>query len=374
MQRQPDRAGMRVGLAGDVMTGRGIDQVLPHPSTPELYEPQVRDAREYVLLAEMAHGRLQAPVDYGYIWGDALTDLVQWAPDARIINLETAVTTSPTYWPRKGINYRMHPANMPCLAVAAIDVCTLANNHVLDWGYAGLAETLAVLAEHGIAAAGAGSDVADAAAPAIVAAGEQGRVLVFAWGAPSSGVPPAWAAGSERAGVNLLPDLSAATAQRIAAQVRAFRQAGDVVVASLHWGGNWGYPVTPAERRFARRLIDAAAVDIVYGHSSHHVRAVEVYQGRLILYGCGDLINDYEGIGGYEAFRPDLGLIYLADLDPADGRLLGLHMLPFQRRKMRLQHVAAADAHWLAQLLTREGRRSGVQVAVQADGSLQLGW
>jgi poly-gamma-glutamate capsule biosynthesis protein CapA/YwtB (metallophosphatase superfamily) len=50
--------------------------------------------------------------------------------------------------------------------------------------------------------------------------------------------------------------------------------------------------------RFARRLIDGG-VDVIHGHSSHDLRPVEVYRGRLILYGCGDCIDDYEGISGH---------------------------------------------------------------------------
>ena len=129
-------------LCGDVMTGRAIDQVLPHPGDPRLHEPTVRDARGYVRLAEAVNGSIGAPVDFAYIWGDALAELERQKPDIRLINLETAVTDSDDHWPAKGIHYRMHPRNLPAIRAAAIHCCTLANNHVLDWGYRGLAETL----------------------------------------------------------------------------------------------------------------------------------------------------------------------------------------------------------------------------------------
>src|SRR4029453_6689562 len=121
-------------LCGDVMTGRGIDQILPHPSRPQLFEPYVRSAVEYVNLAERANGPIARPVDYAYVWGDALAELERVRPDARIVNLETAVTASDDAWSGKGIHYRMHPANVSCLTVAKLDCCCLANNHVLDWG------------------------------------------------------------------------------------------------------------------------------------------------------------------------------------------------------------------------------------------------
>ena len=124
-------------LCGDVMTGRGVDQILPHPSTPEIFEPCVRDAREYVRLAELASGPIHRPVPPEYIWGDALEELARAGPDARIISLETSVTTCQDCWIHKGITYRMHPHNIACLTAARIDVCVLANNHVLDYGICG---------------------------------------------------------------------------------------------------------------------------------------------------------------------------------------------------------------------------------------------
>ncbi len=183
--------GVRLFLAGDVMTGRGIDQVLPHHVDPELHEPWVGSALEYVALAEAANGPIPRPVDFDYIWGDGLARLKQAAPHARIVNLETAVTTSDAWLP-KGINYRMHPGNVPVLTAAGIHCAVLANNHVLDWGETGLLETLDVLHRAGIATAGAGADEEAAAAPAVLPLDGGGRVLVFACGTGSSGVPRDW--------------------------------------------------------------------------------------------------------------------------------------------------------------------------------------
>ena len=167
---------MRVFLCGDVMTGRGIDQALPHPVRPTLYEPCVRDARDYVRLAESANGPVPRPVPFEYVWGDALGELERAGTDARIINLETAVTWSEDHWPGKGIHYRMHPRNIACLTAADIDCCCLANNHVLDWGYRGLAETLRALDEAGVPRAGAGRNAAEAASPAVLDVAGQGQV------------------------------------------------------------------------------------------------------------------------------------------------------------------------------------------------------
>ena len=368
------RALITLFLCGDVMTGRGIDRILPHPGDPRLQETYMKSAAGYVELAERANGPIARPVDFAYVWGDALPALDEAAPDVRLVNLETAVTASGAFWPGKAVHYRMHPANVPVLSAAGIDVAALANNHVLDFGRAGLAETLATLHEAGIKTAGAGMDRQEAAAPAVVALPGRGRVLVFALGAPTSGIPALWAAAPGRSGVNFLPDLSAAEATRLTKEVRRVKRPGDLVVASIHWGGNWGFAIPEEERAFAHRLIDEAGVDLVHGHSAHHVQGIEVYKGKLILYGCGDLLTDYEGIGGYEAFHGELGLLYLARLDPADGRLAALRMIPTRVRRLRLQRASPEETRWLADTLNREGRKLGTRVEVKKDLSLELHW
>ena len=366
--------GMTLFLCGDVMTGRGIDQVLPHPGDPVLHEGYATSALDYVALAERANGPIPRPAEFAYVWGDALAEWARAAPDLRIVNLETAVTTRDDWQRGKGIHYRMHPANVPCFTAAAIDCCVLANNHVLDWGYAGLAETLQTLRRAKLQPAGAGRDRAEAAAPAVLTVAGKGRVLVFSFGVQSSGIPPDWAAAAGLPGVNLLADLSPATLRQIAAQVKAVKHPADVVVASIHWGGNWGYAVPEAHQRFAHGLIGQCGVDVVHGHSSHHPQGIEVYRGRPILYGCGDFLNDYEGIAGYEAYRGDLSLMYFLTFDAASGQLSRLWMIPMQTRRFRLHRASAEDTRWLRAVLDREGRRLGSGVEAGPGGSLALRW
>jgi poly-gamma-glutamate synthesis protein (capsule biosynthesis protein) len=349
---------VKLFVCGDVMTGRGIDQILAHPCDPALHEGYASSALDYVQLAESASGPIPRGVPGAYLWGDALEELARAAPQARIVNLETAVTTSED-WVAKGINYRMHPANAECLAAARIDCCTLANNHVLDWGEAGLAQTLDTLHAAGLRTAGAGRARGEAEAPAELPLPGGGRVLVFAAGAASSGVPAAWAASERAPGVDFLPDLSEPSAARLAERMRAACRPRDLVVLSIHWGANWGYGIASAETELARRLIDAGAADLVCGHSSHHPKGIEVHRGKLILYGCGDLINDYEGIGGYESYRGDLGLMYFPALEADSGKLAGLELAAVRRRRFRLERAGEADCEWLCGLLN--SRSSGLE-------------
>lgn len=361
-------------LCGDVMTGRGIDQILPHPGDPQIHESYVKDAKIYVQLAEERNGLISRPVGYSYIWGDAIGELELFSPDARIINLETSITTSDDYWRGKGINYRMNPANIPCLTTVSIDICSLANNHVLDWGYEGLGETLRTLEKAGIKTAGAGPVQKSAEAPAVVEVPGKGRVIVYSCGLESSGIPPSWAAGENRAGVNLLPDLSERTVIAIGNSIRKIRRPADIIVISIHWGGNWGYKITREQSDFAHGLIDTAGADIIHGHSSHHVRGIEVYRDRPILYGCGDFINDYEGIGGHESFRGDLSLMYFVTMSPATGRLAGLRMIPTRMKNFRVNRASPVDVEWLVHTLNREGKPFGTSVVLKEGAALDLRW
>ncbi len=388
-------------LCGDVMTGRGIDQVLPNSVDPRLYESYVKDARDYVRLAERVTGRIDKPVSYSYIWGDALEVWEQMEPAVRIINLETSITSHDIPWPGKGINYRMHPGNVEVLTSAGIDFCSLANNHTMDWGREGLSETMSTLENAGISYAGAGVDLDEARKPVILETGES-RVIILASGSVTSGIPGSWAAGAGslaassegqaagpkgrkdgsgsratgpgRPGLNVMTALDDETVSLIGKQVNEVKQRGDIVVYSVHWGGNWGYDIPESHRDFARKLIDNAGVDIIHGHSSHHPLGIEVYKDKLIIYGAGDFINDYEGISGREEYRGDLTLMYFPCIDPSNGTLVSMKMVPMRIRNFRLNHASPSDARWLRNMLNREGKKMGTGVISDENRYLSLEW
>ncbi|MFJ7074069.1 CapA family protein [Streptomyces sp. NPDC098781] len=356
-------------VCGDVMLGRGVDQILARPGDPVLREGYVTDARSYVSMAESVNGPIPAPVDPSWPWGEALRLLEASDPDVRIVNLETSVTRSAAFEPGKAVHYRMHPANLPALTVARPDVCVLANNHVRDFGPAGLRETLDVLHGAGLRTAGAGRGAEEAYAPVALPLPHGGRMLVFALGTAGSGIPASWAATADSPGVAHVPELSPATAAAAVRRIRRVKRAGDLVVVSVHWGSNWGYPVPRDQRLFAHALVDGGA-DLVHGHSSHHPRGVEVHRDRLILHGCGDFIDDYEGIPGYERFRDDLRIAYFVTLAADTGALVDLRMEPLLARRMRLEPAPERDRGWLHTTLDRIGY--GTHVALAPDGALTL--
>jgi poly-gamma-glutamate synthesis protein (capsule biosynthesis protein) len=354
------------------MLGRGVDQILLHPGDPELREEYLRDAGGYVRLAERANGPISRPVDWRWPWGEVLTLLDEAAPDVRLINLETTITAGGEFAHGKAVCYRMHPDNLPALTAVRPDVCALANNHILDFGHQGLADTVTALTGAGIRGVGAGADLLAARKPAVVDVRDENRVTVGSVAMPSAGVPASWAARNDRPGVRLIRDASVrGAADEVAADVLAHKRDGQIAIVSVHWGSNWGYALAESDVAFAHRLIDAG-VDVVHGHSSHHPRPIEIYRDKPILYGCGDVIDDYEGIGGHESFRSDLRLLYLTETDPATGELVSLRMIPLRVRRMRLERAARNEAEWLRGTIEHVSHRFGLRVVTRADDLLEI--
>ncbi|MEV6330521.1 CapA family protein [Streptomyces sp. NPDC051909] len=348
-------------LCGDVMLGRGIDQILPHPLDPALPEQYVHDARDYVALAEALSGPVPRPAAPAYPWGEALGLLDAARPAARVVNLETSVTRNDMPYPGKAVHYRMDPANLPALTAVRPDAVVLANNHVLDYGRRGLLDTLDALAAAGLRTAGAGRDAEEARRPAVVPLPGGRRLLVYALGLASSGVPRDWAATARRGGVHFAAGPDAPAAARLTARLRAARRPGDLVLVSVHWGSNWGYAPARAEVALGHALVDAGA-DIVHGHSSHHPRPLEAYRGRLVLHGCGDLVNDYEGITGQQQYRDDLRLLHLVSVHDEDGGLAEVRLVPLRSRRLRLERAGERDLAWLHDVLGRISRPYGMRI------------
>lgn len=392
---------VRIGFVGDVMIGRGIDAILPFSVDGTLHESYMKDAKGYVKLATRENGSLNeselASKGSSYIWGDVIDDLRSL--DALVINLETSLTTSNDWAKDKGINYRSHPNNVASLLLAGVDVATLANNHVLDWGKAGLKETVSTLQNAGINSCGAGNSIKDATKPTFFqikgtdksskhadskTQGETITAAVVAVGFPSAGVPLSWKAGKDKCGVNFEHEPSIAVAEKIVNNVnKNAAQDGyspDIVIVSLHWGSNWGWGTPSQWRTFAHHLIDSG-VDFVVGHSSHHVKGMEIYKGKFISYGLGDFLNDYEGIvgQGYENFRNDLSCLYIPSFDLEKRQIVDVDIVPCKIKNLKVQRAKeVADISWLQNAFNREGLSLGTSCKVHPSKNgtvnLQLAW
>ncbi len=197
---------------------------------------------------------------------------------------------------------------------------------------------------------------------------------MFSLGSVTSGIPLDWAAVDNGPGVNLLKDFSDDTVKHIGEKIRQVKGEGDVVVASIHWGTNWGYQIPDEQIEFAHRLIDHAGFDVIHGHSSHHVKRIEVYRDKPILYGCGDFLNDYEGIGAYKPFRGDLSLMYFLTMDALTGDLICMQMTPMQIKHFRVNQASRNDTLWLKDTLNSEGKRSGIAIELEGNNKLTGHW
>lgn len=358
-------------LCGDIMTAHGIDPLLPPSETRLPHARSMRSALEYVRAAE-AEAPLPRPVCFEYPWGDALALLKREQPDLRLVNLEACITARGSTACQR-LLARLPPQQLPTLVALGVDGALLANPHALGWGREGLHDTLASLRQAGIAAIGAGHDRAEAEQEAQWLLPGKSRVRLFAFGHASGGLSGQWAADEATPGVSWLERLDGEAVQRLACRIRGSRQEGDIVLVALHWGGHWGYEVSGEQRRFARALIDEAGVDLVWGNASCHPRPIEVYRGRLILYGVGKFQKNPGAGGEHAALRPDLAALYLPRLC-ADGRLAELRLWPLRVHLFRLKRACASDCQWLARALGQACRCHGTGLEPLPDGSLRLYW
>jgi poly-gamma-glutamate synthesis protein (capsule biosynthesis protein) len=99
-----------------------------------------------------------------------------------------------------------------------------------------------------------------------------------------------------------------------------------------------------------------------------------VHAGKPILYGCGDLINDYEGIGSHGDLRSDIGCLYAATLSRVDARLRALEIVPLQLRRFRLSAPSPESLRWLHDLLAPGCAALGSRIEITPGGRWQLAW
>lgn len=342
------------------MLGRIIDQLFPE----HVHEPsEANIARSF----RRSNPKLE---NYGPTspWGDAISCVRQGV--LNFVNLETSATTHATKWPNKVFNYRMHPANISALHAAKIHYAGLANNHTLDFDEPGLAETVKTVREAGLAFAGAGTTEAEAQRPAILTL-------------PSPSHPSTphkvciWSASDHPSDWQHIPtfhsiDYSAATKHRLRDLIHSTSPPdASLKIWSCHWGPNYAWQPAQEIRDLAHFLVDECDIDIVHGHSSHHVQGVETYRGKLIIYGCGDFVDDYALVEGY---RNDLSGVWRVIVgESGNERRLGvrrLEMFPtkierFQARRLK---VGEEDARWVREKVVALSRELGTDAVAEGGG------
>jgi poly-gamma-glutamate capsule biosynthesis protein CapA/YwtB (metallophosphatase superfamily) len=209
-------------------------------------------------------------------------------------NLESPVSTRGTAVENKKFTLRAAPVAVEALRAGGIRVVTLANNHILDFGPQALQDTLTLLNENGILYAGAGMDLDDSRAPALLKIG--GRTIAFL--AYSLTFPLEFYASAGR------PGTAPGYKEYVKKDIQTVRPHADLVVVSFHWGAELMTSAKDYQQALGRRAIDWGA-DLVLGHHPHILQELEVYRGRLIAYSLGNFVF------GSESERTNSSIILL---------------------------------------------------------------
>ncbi|HKA86028.1 MAG TPA: CapA family protein [Haliangiales bacterium] len=308
-----------VGLTGDVMLGRGVNDAI-------------------------------AARGYAYPWGDVRPLLL--GTDLNLVNLETTITAGTRAVP-KTFNYKAAPDKVQSLVDARIDVVNVANNHILDFSEEGMVETLAVLDRAGIRHVGAGPTQADARRPVIVT--RRGVTLGIIGLTDNE---PGWEAAEQRAGTNYI---EVGDVRRLEEQVAALRDRVDILIVTIHWGPNMRERPTQRFRDLARAAVDKG-VDVFHGHSAHVFQGIEAYRGKLILYDTGDFVDDYVVD---PALRNDRSLLYMVRVDRSGVR--ELELVPVVIAHRQVNRAAGEDRDWIIRRVVRLSGELGTEIHVDAD-------
>ncbi len=248
-----DNQKLVIGLAGDVMIGRGVDYVLSRKGYP-------------------------------YIWGDVLPALC--STDLNIVNLETTLTNSNNKV-FKTFNFKATPDKIKSLTEACITIVNLANNHILDFSQEGLAETIQTLNASGIKFVGAGKNDREASKPVLL---HKNNISLGMLGFTDN--EPRWKAGALSSGVNYIDISDKSDRNKALLSIDWLAKETDIVIVSIHWGPNMKEAPGKHFIDFAHEMIQHGA-DIIHGHSAHNFQGIEVYDQKLIFYDTGDFVDDY---------------------------------------------------------------------------------
>jgi len=319
---------MKLALFGDVMLGRLVNDALR-----------------------------RRPAEYP--WGDVLPLLAD--ADVRLCNLECVLSDGGRPWrpTQKAFHFRSDAKNVAVLQAAGIDAVALANNHTIDFGYGAMQDMFGLLDRAGIARAGAGMNAAEARQPAMLGC-DGVRIGLIAF----TDNEPQWEARDEWPGAYHVP--TQPDDRRVAAlleHVQRTRRQVDLLILSAHWGGNWGREPPREHVQLGRALVEHGA-DVVYGHSCHVVRGVELHRGRPILYSTGDFVDDY---AVDETERNDWSFVFV--VDSKGGAIMRLRLYPTVIRESQARVADEPERSAIAERMAGLCGELGTQAAWRADAA-----
>lgn len=351
----------RLLFVGDTMLGRLVDASLP------VHNPVSKEEEEHAKrMKKHTNGN-----PYASIWGNTLP--IFHNADVRFINLECCITTHDVPYPNKIFNFRTHPSNVRVLNEAKIDFANLANNHILDYNYPGMVETIKTLDDNNIKCAGAGDNLLEAGIPAVVDVGGLKIAVIGAadhmsyFRATDSKYGINYVDIIGEMGVNSIYNISNFI-ERTKTEIQQLRNKEkiDLVVLSIHLGPNFLFEVPDNHQTFVKQLIDKVDINIIHGHSSHHVKAIEIYKGSVIMYGCGDYISDYQVS---EEYRNDLSFIYELLYDTSNKQFIRCELTPTVISNLQTNVASSNGKEWLFGKMIHLCDEIGTETIISEDNS-----
>jgi poly-gamma-glutamate synthesis protein (capsule biosynthesis protein) len=274
--------------------------------------------------------------------------------DLSLINLECVISSKGREWSRtwKPFHFRAGTEAIEVLKTASIDYVSLANNHTLDYEAEALMEMLELLDKNNIAHAGAGRNMQEAIDPAVLKA-KKLRIGIISL----TDNEPEWEAKSDSPGVNYMPlALEDGYRRRLEVCLRLAKERSDIVIASCHVGPH--FRMTPSSEyvNFAHTILDLGA-DIYWGHSNHMPQGIEIYKNKVIMYDCGDFIDDYAVDPRY---RNDLSFLFMLNLK---GKYVdNMELIPIKISDFRACAAPPWDADFIMKRMVKQCHDLGTDV------------
>ena len=236
------------------------------------------------------------------------------AADLSMVNLETAVTERGTPEPKQ-FHFRAPSSAYAAVRAAGVDVVSLANNHTLDYGQVGLADTLSGAAAAGVPVVGAGATASAAYAPWVTTV-EGVRIAVLGF-TQITELASTWVATDTRPGLAMaITDEQIALA---AASIRSARSATDVVIVYMHWGQEYNECPIELQRRAAVAFADAGA-SVIVGTHAHVLQGAGWLGSTYVAYGLSNFVWWYN-----DAASNDTGVLRVTLTGPS---ISGVEFLP----------------------------------------------
>lgn len=209
--------------------------------------------------------------------------------DIAFANLETPLFNQGNPSPEKEILFRGQPEYAQALSQAGFDVVSLANNHALDYGIRALSQTMTLLHGSGISTVGGGKNTDEARQPVII--NEKGMSIAFLAYCKIEDITELHQQISKTKGEQGIPGIAPLIMEEIKKDIQKAKEKADIVIISLHWGGEYQDHPKNEQREIAHQLIDAGA-NVILGHHPHTIQGLEWYQGGLIAYSLGNFVFD----------------------------------------------------------------------------------